>query len=130
MGNPYTARLVPQAHYIDGTSIANGVYDFSLDVDRNPRETNIFEYFYFVDSDGDVVPATAGTVVIQGSPDGGKTYQDFRDNSFAASSALSPSRAKPSGIGKTTHVRITLSGTVVAPNAVGFSTLLNQIAGV
>lgn len=121
----FTARLVPNHFKLESASIVDANYDFPLSNDFSPRSTNIVEYFYFVDIAGTVAPATAGNVAIVGSPDGGITWQTLNDASFNAAASELPTRVKPSGRGRVTHLRITLSG-VVAAGAVGFSSLLTQ----
>lgn len=68
--------------------------------------------------------ATAGTVTVQTSPDGGLTWDDMADGGTvsAAESSL-PSRAKPSGRGLATHIRFTMSGIT---GATAFTALVSQ----
>lgn len=128
MSNAYTSRLVPETIIYTSDSLADGNYDFPLDNTIKPRTTNIIDYFYCVDASGVPIVATAGTVTIQGSSDGGKTWQDFIEGSFNAADAISPSRVKTNGVGVATHCRVTLSG-VSASGAVGFTLMFTQIAG-
>ena len=128
MSNAYTSRLIPEPTLYTSPDVTEEVYVFALDKQNSPRTTNIVEYFYFIDMQGIPVAATAGEILIQGSSDNGVTYQDFQEGLFEASTSLSPSRLKTSGIGKCTHCKITLNGVVTA--GVSFTMLFNQITGV
>lgn len=121
----FTKRLVPEQFEILSASIADNDYVFPLSDDTAPRSTNILEYFYFVDNTGDIVVATAGTIKVLASPDNNATYQTLHDSAFDAVDATLPSRTKPSGRGRATHIKFTLAG-IVATGAVGFKTLLTQ----
>ena len=83
--------------------------DFEFDLDPAAALNNIVAYFYFVDSGGDQVDATGGTVVITMSS-GADIYGDISNGFFDAIDARSPLRTKPNGFGKSVKVKFTLDG--------------------
>lgn len=101
--------------------VADGSYDFELGP-VSPR-SNLMEYFFFVDSNGDPVDATTGTVSITFSPIL-PLFQKITNGDFLASMARDPCWPKPNGFGKALSVRITLLGITGAPT--GFRSLGSQ----
>ena len=129
MKGPFTRALMALPTPIKTGSIADNDYIFELIAGNNAPVTNICNYFYFVDSSGDVVTATGGTVVIVGSPDGQKTWLTMPNGSFDADQAAVESRERPAGVSSLTHIKVTLDS-VVAATAVGAVGEFIQTAGI
>lgn len=113
-------RLIEQE--LNSDTVTDGDYDFPTD--HGAPRTNIIDYFYFVDGSGNLVAPTAGTVVISFNPVANEDlYGPAQNGSFNAVDAASPIRAMPSGVGRITNVRVTLSGVT---GAAGFRAMLSQ----
>ncbi len=98
-----------------------GSFEFELN-GLAPRN-NLLDYFYFVDGNGDAVDATAGTVLVELSPEL-PIYQKVSQGTFDAVNALNASWCKPNGFGKAISIKITL--TDIAGPPTGFQALLTQ----
>lgn len=118
---PYLRTIKKEFSSLD--SVADGDYEFKLSA---INQTNILEYFLFVDVDGNIVSALAGTVDITMSP-GKDFFQTIFDGSFDAIDADNINRTKPSGLGYAEKIKITLAG--ITGDPVGFVCLLTQSAG-
>ena len=84
-----------------------GDHEFTL-IDAPPRN-NLVDYFFFVDSGGDPVDATAGTVLITLSPIL-PLYQNITNGTFNAADARDLTWLKPNGFGKAVSIKITFTG--------------------
>lgn len=129
MKGPYARALMALPTPIKITGIADDDYVIELANGDNAPVTNICNYFYFVDVNGDVVTATGGTVVIKGSPDNQKTWLTMPNGSFDAADANLETRERPAGVASLTHIQITL-GSVVAAGATGAVGEFIQTAGI
>lgn len=98
-------------------TVADGNYDFNTDIPA--FGTNIVEYVSFVNSSGAVVAPTQGSVMIT-ADSGNGVFQGMNNNSFSAADANSPTRTKPSGIGRATVLRVNLSGGITGNGVAGF----------
>jgi hypothetical protein len=107
---------------LESDTIADGDYDF-LAKPFGSR-VNIIDYFAFVDSSGDPIEATGGTVTITISSGYG-VFQTINDGSFNATSARTASRTKPNGYGRGETVRVSLSG-IAGAGVAGFRSMLSQ----
>ena len=102
--------LFPNNTFLDSEgSVADGNYDFPLIGGEDAAVQNFLNYFYFVDVSGVLAPATTGSITILGSPDNKVTWLSMAAGTFNANKAEDPDRARPSGISKLTHVRISLT---------------------
>lgn len=100
---------------IDCGTVADGTYAFAL---KQNGPINVVECITFSPS------ATAGTITVQTSPDGGLTWDNMATGGTVTASASSdPARTKPSGRGVATHIRFVLSGIT---GATSFTALVSQ----
>ena len=100
---------------ISGSSVANGAKVFKLE---SMGPINVVECVTFTPA------ATAGTVTVQTSPDGGTTWDDMATGGVITASASSAtSRTKPSGRGVATHIRFVMAGIA---GATSFTALVSQ----
>ena len=91
---------------ISGNSVTDGAKVFDL-LSNGP--INVVECVTFMPA------ATAGSVTVQTSPDGGLTWDDMATGGvITASAASDPSRIKPSGRGVATKIRFVMSGIATA----------------
>lgn len=97
--------------------------DFVFDLDQFAALNNIVAYFYFINSSGDQVDATGGTVVITMSS-GADIYGNIDNGSFDAADARSVSRVKPNGFGKAGKIKFTLDSITGDPTE--FRALVTQ----
>jgi len=99
-----------------------GEHIFNLD-EFAPRNNQV-EYFYFVNSSGNKVSPTAGSVTITMSS-GEDIYNTISDGTFNAADAMSENRPKPNAHGKVAKAKITFTN--VSGNGVaGFRGLIAQ----
>ena len=100
---------------IYGSSVSDGAKVFGL---NSNGPINVVDCITFSPA------ATAGTVTVQTSPDGGETWDDMATGGAVTASASSdPARAKPSGRGVATHIRFVMSGIT---GATSFTALVSQ----
>lgn len=105
----YTRNLLPVVTDLSGQ--ATGAATFEL---KGGGPINILEFLTFTPA------ATAGTVLVQTSPDGGATWDDMAaGGTFNAADSSLPSRTKAQGRGLATHVRLTFTGITGATDFVG-----------
>ena len=86
-----------------------------------PRN-NLMDYFYFVDSNGDLVAGVTGDVKITLSPAPG-LFQTIQNGEFTASKVDEETWPKPNGYGLAIAVRVSFTSIV---GAVGFRALVTQ----
>lgn len=100
---------------IVSNSVADGAQVFGL---NSTGPINVVEYLTFSPA------ATVGSVIVQTSPDGGATWDDMASGGLVQAATSSASnRTKPSGRGRATHIRFTLSGVATATS---FKALVTQ----
>ena len=100
---------------ISGSSVSDGAKVFGL---NSNGPINVVECVTFSPA------ATAGTVTVQTSPDGGTTWDDMATGGVITASASSAtSRTKPSGRGVATHIRFVMAGIT---GATSFTALVSQ----
>ena len=100
---------------ISGNSVTDGSKVFELE---SMGPINVVECITFSPA------ATAGTITVQTSPDGGLTWDNMATGGTVTASASSdPARTKPSGRGVATHIRFVLSGIT---GATSFTALVSQ----
>jgi len=129
MKGPFTRALMALPTTIKLDAITDADYDIELTTGSNAPVTNICNYFYFIDSAGALKAATAGTVVIKGSPDGGATWLTMPNGSWDAADSELETRERPAGVAKLTHIRITLAS-VAGTGVVGAKGEFIQTAGI
>lgn len=118
----YNKDLHGSVEHAFESSVIDGAVTWNLNA-HAPRN-NVVEYFHFIDSSGDPIEPTAGSVTITMSS-GSAVYQTISEGSFLAVDATSPSRTKPNGFGKADNIKVTLSG-VTGTGVVGFATFVTQ----
>lgn len=100
---------------VKGKSVANGSQVFQLE---SEGPVNVVETFTLTP------PATAGTITVQVSPDGGETWDNMASGGqISAATSSSPDRVKPSGRGLATHVKFTFSGVT---GSTSFKSIISQ----
>ncbi len=88
-------------------AIADGNYNSApMDVAYSQAFMN---YIRFFDANGAQVTPSAGNVTCLGSPDG-VNFENFANATFAANTAYSPTKTKPTAQGTMRLARINLSG--------------------